>query len=146
MKRLNILQPIVFLVFIGAAFAIATWIEARMGWQAAMLWGFACLLIGAIYGSQFLTIKLVNDTMQNMVQYNRDNATVDAVRGKIQIEQMKAMREVTKTDGRMALLSADQIDQHVKKLSGIYSKAEISELKKQLLLGQNVTDAEYTLE
>jgi len=135
-----------FLV-VGVAFAIGVWIEDRMGWQAAMLWGGACILMLTNYASQFLTMKQVSDTMQAMVQYNRDNVQVEAVRGRIQLEHMKQLREVVKTDGKMALLSAEQIDGHVKKLSGIYSKAEIQALKEQMYLGQGkTTDAEYTLE
>ncbi len=137
---------IAFLV-VGVAFVIGVWIEGKLGWQATMLWGGTCVLMLTNYASQFLTMRQVSNTMQTMVQYNRDNVQVEAVRGRIQLEQAKQMREVLRTDGKMALLTADQIEGHVKKLSGIYSKAEIEELKKQMYLGQGKTvDAEYTLE
>lgn len=142
-----ITKTLIGFLVVGTAFVIGVWIEDKMGWQAAMLWGGTCVLMLTNYASQLLTMKHTGDTLNMLVQYNKDNTQVEAVRGRIQVEQMKQMREVLKTDGKMALLTADQIEGHVKKLSGIYTKAEIQALKEQMYLGQGkTTDAEYTLE
>lgn len=140
------------IIVVGCTIAGASWIESRVGWQAAALFVFGVLLVAYGMGQQFFTAQLFKSALGSAVELNSAQSKVEEQRMKVYAESVKTLRETTKTEGRLTILDATKMQKHVDALAGVYSAAEIERLKRQFMLnggaveGERIPDAEYTLD
>lgn len=144
---------LVFAIAIGAAILYgASWLSDNFGSPAAIT---AVVAVGFImygFAQQFFTAKIVQNALGMIVTYERDQVKVKVEQQKANVEHTKAMREVLRVEGRSAIESQKQLEEHLRRLAPMYAHDQIETLRRQMMLasggadGAQYAEEEYKLE
>ena len=117
------------LVFLGIA---VVWISREMGTQLAVGLGIGVFIVIVLFAQQILTGIQVNDTTQNLVDYDKQQVGLEEQRAKIQVEYAKAFRETAKVQGRIDERQYEAMRIAAQKMAGLLSEAEIAKIKAEM--------------
>src|SRR5512139_1687586 len=102
MKKINGTTFLLFVVIIlGILCAAVVWISKELGTQLAVGLGIGLLLVIVMFAQQILTGIQISDNTQNLVEYDRNQASVEEQRMKVQVVYAQTMRDTAKVQNQI---------------------------------------------
>lgn len=121
---------VILLAFMGYA---VVWVNEQVGWQMAMGLGISAFIVMIVFGQQILGNIQVQSILTSLVEYDKNQAAVEGKRAQIQIENAKAMRDVTKVESKISEAQYRMMLDTAKRMAGYLSEAEVEDVKRQML-------------
>lgn len=147
MKKINGTTFLLFVVIIlGILCAAVVWISKELGTQLAVGLGIGLLLVIVMFAQQILTGIQISDNTQNLVEYDRNQASVEEQRMKVQVVYAQTMRDTAKVQNQIDARQYELMQQAARKMAGMLSDAEIAKVKSEMMGMGMLTDNSQTIE
>lgn len=147
MKKINGTTFLLFVVIILAILCAAVvWISKELGTQLAVGLGIGLLLVIVMFAQQILTGIQISDNTQNLVEYDRNQASVEEQRMKVQVVYAQTMRDTAKVQNQIDARQYELMQQAARKMAGMLSDAEIAKVKSEMMGMGMLTDNSQTIE
>lgn len=138
-----------FFAFIILTIGVAVWwLTEKAGWQIGVAFGIAGFVVLIMFAQQILSNDTLQSTLSTLVKYDQAQAEVEKERVKVQVENMRAMKEVIKVEAGISASQYENLQVAAKKMAGLLTDAEIAKVKAEMMgMGFNrLTDSEYDLD
>lgn len=147
MKKINGTTFLLFVVIILAILCAAVvWISKELGTQLAVGLDIGLLLVIVMFAQQILTGIQISDNTQNLVEYDRNQASVEEQRMKVQVVYAQTMRDTAKVQNQIDARQYELMQQAARKMAGMLSDAEIAKVKSEMMGMGMLTDNSQTIE
>lgn len=147
MKKINGTTFLLFVVIILAILCAAVvWISKELGTQLAVGLGIGLLLVIVMFAQQILTGIQISDNTQNLVEYDRNQASVEEQRMKVQVVYAQTMRDTAKVQNQIDARQYELMQAAARKMAGMLSDAEIAKVKSEMMGMGMLTDNSQTIE
>lgn len=147
MKKINGTTFLLFVVIILAILCAAVvWISKELGTQLAVGLGIGLLLVIVMFAQQILTGIQISDNTQNLVEYDRNQASVEEQRMKVQVVQAQMIRDTAKVQNQIDARQYELMQAAARKMAGMLSDAEIAKVKSEMMGMGMLTDNSQTIE
>lgn len=147
MKKINGTTFLLFVVIIlGILCAAVVWISKELGTQLAVGLGIGLLLVIVMFAQQILTGIQISDNTQNLVEYDRNQASVEEQRMKVQVVYAQTMRDTAKVQNQIDARQYELMQAAARKMAGMLSDAEIAKVKSEMMGMGMLTDNSQTIE
>lgn len=147
MKKINGTTFLLFVVIILAILCAAVvWISKELGTQLAVGLGIGLLLVIVMFAQQILTGIQISDNTQNLVEYDRNQASVEEQRMKVQVVYAQTMRDTAKVQNQIDARQYELMQAAARKMAGMLSDAEIAKVKSEMMGMGILTDNSQTIE
>jgi uncharacterized protein YwqG len=99
-----------------------------------------------MFAQQILTGIQISDNTQNLVEYDRNQASVEEQRMKVQVVYAQTMRDTAKVQNQIDARQYELMQAAARKMAGMLSDAEIAKVKSEMMGMGMLTDNSQTIE
>ena len=128
---------VVLLILMGYA---VVWVSDKSGWEMAMGLGISAVVTLIVFGQQILSNIQVQGILNSLVEYDKQQVSVEQKRAAIQLENAKSLREITKVEGKISEQQYRTMLQTAQRMAGFLSDAELAKVKSEMLALTGPTD------